>query len=99
MGPCGKTAPPVNRNCRRSSAPKAPAIAVFDLQSRPVYVSPSVFQLRGYTPEECLAQTTEERLTPRSQEVVRQALAEVVALEQAGETPPNSYRRLELGQP
>ena len=62
-------------------------------------MSPSVFQLRGYTPEECLAQTTEERLTPRSQEVVRQALAEVLAVEQAGETPPNSYRRLELEQP
>ena len=74
-------------------------IAVFDLQSRPLYVSPSVFQLRGYTPEECLAQTSEERLTPRSQEVVRQALAEVLAVERAGETPPNSYRRLELEQP
>src|ERR1700730_1471441 len=74
-------------------------IAVFDLQSRPLYVSPSVFQLRGYTPEECLAQTTEERLTPRSQELVRQGLAEVLALEQAGERAPNSYRRLELQQP
>jgi len=74
-------------------------IAVFDLQSRPLYVSPSVFQLRGYTPEECLAQTSEQRLTPRSQEVVRQALAEVLAVEQAGETPPGSYRRLELEQP
>src|SRR5258708_25468404 len=68
-------------------------IAVFDLQSRPLYVSPSVFQLRGYTPAECLAQTTEERLTPRSQEVVRQALAQGLAVEQARETPPPSYRR------
>ncbi len=74
-------------------------IAVFDLQSRPLYVSPSVFQLRGYTPEECLTQTTEERLTPRSQEVMRRALAEALAVEQAGETPPHSYRRLELEQP
>jgi len=60
---------------RIPAAHSSDVIAVFDLQSRPVYVSPSVFQLRGYTPEECLAQTTEERLTPRSQEVVRQALA------------------------
>ena len=74
-------------------------IAVFDLDSRPLYVSPSVFQLRGYTPEECLAQTTEERLTPRSQEVVRKAMAEVLAIEAAGQTPLNSFRRLELEQP
>ena len=70
-------------------------IAVFDLDSRPLYVSPSVLQLRGYTAEECMAQTTEQRLTPRSQEVVRKAMAEVLAIEAAGQTPLNSFRRLE----
>ena len=77
----------------------ADVFAVFDLESRPVYVSPSVYQLRGYTAEECMKQTFEERLTPRSQEIVAQALAEVLAVEQAGQTPPNSFRRLELEQP
>ena len=77
----------------------ADVFAVFDLEGRAIYVSPSVHQLRGYTPEECLLQGPEERLTPHSQEVVRQAFVEVLALEQAGQTPPNSYRRLELEQP
>jgi two-component system cell cycle sensor histidine kinase/response regulator CckA len=74
-------------------------IAVFDLEGRPVYVSPSVYHLRGYTAEEAMTQTQEERLTPRSLEVVRQAMAEGLAVEQAGQTPPNSFRRLELEQP
>ncbi len=77
----------------------ADVFAVFDLESRAIYVSPSVYQLRGYTPEECLTQTPAERLTPRSQEVVRQAFAEVLAVEQAGQTTPNFFRRLELEQP
>ena len=77
----------------------ADVFAIFDVESRPIYVSPSVYQLRGYTPAECLKQTSEERLTPRSQEIVRQALAEVLAVEQAGQTPPGSFRRLELEQP
>jgi PAS domain S-box-containing protein len=77
----------------------ADVFAVFDLEGRAIYVSPSVHRLRGYTPEECLLQGPEERLTPHSQEVVRQAFVEVLALEQAGQTPPNSYRRLELEQP
>src|SRR5580704_1807139 len=74
-------------------------IAVFDLEGRPVYVSPSVYHLRGYTAEEAMTQTQEEWLTPRSLEVVRQAMAEGLAVEQAGQTPPNSFRRLELEQP
>ncbi len=77
----------------------ADVFAVFDLEGRAIYVSPSVYQLRGYTPEECLLQGPAERLTPHSQEVVRQAFEEVMAVEQAGQTPPNSFRRLELEQP
>jgi hypothetical protein len=77
----------------------ADVFAIFDLASRAIYVSPSVYRLRGYTAEECMTQTAEERLTPRSQEIVRQALAEALAVEMAGQTPPNSFRRLELEQP
>jgi two-component system, cell cycle sensor histidine kinase and response regulator CckA len=77
----------------------ADVFAVFDLEQRAIYVSPSVFQLRGYTPEECLEQGPAERLTPRSQEIVRQALIESLAVERAGQTPPHSFRRLELEQP
>ena len=77
----------------------ADVFAVFDLEGRAIYVSPSVYQLRGYTPEECLLQGPAERLTPHSQEVVNRAFVEVMAVEQAGQTPPNSFRRLELEQP
>lgn len=77
----------------------ADVFAVFDMEARAIYVSPSVFQLRGYTPEECLKQITAERLTARSQEVARQAFEEMLAVEQAGQTPRNSFRRLELEQP
>jgi two-component system, cell cycle sensor histidine kinase and response regulator CckA len=77
----------------------ADVFAIFDLASRAIYVSPSVYRLRGYTAEECMTQPLEERLTPRSQEIVRQALAEALAVDVAGQTPPNSFRRLELEQP
>ena len=66
----------------------ADVFAVFDLEGRAIYVSPSVYKLRGYTPEECLLQGPAQRLTPHSQEVVNRAFAEVMAVEQAGQTPP-----------
>jgi PAS domain S-box-containing protein len=77
----------------------ADVFAIFDLESRPIYVSPSVYRLRGYTAEECMTQSSDERLTPRSQEIARQALAEALAVEMTGQTPPDSFRRLELEQP
>jgi len=77
----------------------ADVFAIFALDFQPLYVSPSVLRLRGYTAEECMKQTSDERLTPQSQEIVRQAYLEVMALEEAGQTPPNSFRRLELEQP
>lgn len=43
------------------------------------YVSPSVFQLRGYTPEEVLAQPMSEALTPESALYVQQRLSENLA--------------------
>jgi PAS domain S-box-containing protein len=97
--PPGRAVPDDERLYRMLFEQSADVIAVFDLDSRPLYVSPSVYQLRGYTAEECMRQTSEERLTARSREIVRQALAEGLVLEQAGQTPPNSFRRLELEQP
>jgi PAS domain S-box-containing protein len=51
-------------------------IWVTDLALEPIYVSPSVERLRGYTVEEVMAQRVEETLTPASLEVARAALAE-----------------------
>lgn len=41
-------------------------ICVLDAALKPVYVSSSVQQLRGYTPEEALSQTLDQALTPES---------------------------------
>ncbi len=41
-------------------------IWTLDLQGRFTYVSPSVFRLRGYTPEEVMSQPTEEAICPGS---------------------------------
>ena len=46
-------------------------ITVTDMQGAATYVSPSVFGIRGYTVEEALRHTTEERLTPASFDLLR----------------------------
>jgi len=45
------------------------------LDGRFTYVSPSVFQLRGFTPEEVLQQNMQEAICPGSIEVVQQSFA------------------------
>lgn len=40
------------------------------------YISPSVYELRGYTPEEAMKQGIEESLTSESAEIVRNSVAE-----------------------
>jgi len=66
-----------------------------DLASnRFMYVSPAVFRLRGYTPDEVMAQPIEANLTPDSlrniQEWIRQAMQEFAA----GRTDPVSEVKL-----
>lgn len=39
------------------------------------YISPSIFQLRGFTPEEATAQAMEDTMTPESMLVVNEAMA------------------------
>ncbi len=64
------------------------------------YVSPSVENLRGYTPQEVLKQSPAEALRPESLEKVRAALSETIPLAQKGKMHYNvkaiSY---ELEQP
>jgi PAS domain S-box-containing protein len=49
-----------------------------------LYVSPSVFGLRGYTPEEVMAQPVEASLTPQSLESVAKWTVEAITLILAG---------------
>ena len=52
-------------------------IWTLDLATRQfTYVSPSIFKLRGYTPEEVLSQSLEEALTPESFALVTRLMAE-----------------------
>jgi PAS domain S-box-containing protein len=71
-------------------------IWVRDMQLRPLYISPSVTQLRGYSVEEAMTQTVCEALTPASREVAQQALAHALAQEQAGESTPGRSTTIEL---
>ena len=50
-------------------------IWTMNLSGRFIYVSPSVEQLRGFTPEEVLEQSLEEALTPASAQKAREELA------------------------
>ena len=56
-----------------------------DLQLRFTYVSPSVMQQRGFTPEEVLTQSLPQVVTPSSLPVVERALSEVEAVVQSGD--------------
>jgi PAS domain S-box-containing protein len=62
------------------------------------YVSPSVKNLRGYTPEEVLEQRMDQALTPESLEIVQSEMEEIFAQIQKGATAiePRIY---ELEQP
>jgi PAS domain S-box-containing protein len=59
-------------------------IWVLGLDSRFIYVSPSVQKLRGYTPEEVLQQSMEEVLTPESLRLVQESMAFIVQDVQSG---------------
>ncbi len=68
-----------------------------DLEGRFTYVSPSILQLRGITPEEAVQSTIEEAITPASYPVVRRALRAVVRDALAGTNSDPVY--LEVEQP
>jgi PAS domain S-box-containing protein len=59
----------------------ADVITVFDMALRITYVSPSIFNQRGYRPEDAMSQSLEEILTPTSWELVQRAFAEEIKKE------------------
>ncbi len=66
----------------------------FDLRAnRYIYVSPSVYHLRGYTSEEVMAQTMEESLTPESLKLVQNWIANAIREFAAGRTAPKQELR------
>ncbi|MFZ5433292.1 MAG: response regulator [Calditrichota bacterium] len=59
-------------------------IWTMDFEFRRIYTSPSVYRLRGYTPEEAANQPLEDTLTPESYRYVTTALHDVITAEKAG---------------
>ena len=67
-----------------------------DLNLNPTYMSPSITRLLGYTPEESMARTLDESLTPASREVAVKALARQLECEKGGTTPGPNLRGTEM---
>lgn len=73
---------------------------ILDVESqRFTYVSPSVFQMRGYTADEILAQPLEEAWTPEERERLVHLLQGYVADFLAGRITEETYVPIEFHQP
>ena len=68
-------------------------IWVLDTDLKYVYVSPSVMQLRGYTPEEAMAQTMEQVLTPSSYQRALELFTREKLLEVSGRKHGREWTR------
>lgn len=66
-------------------------IWVWDQDLKPTYYSPSVYQLRGVTPEEAVQQPLEEIMTPESLKVAQGMIARELALDAEGRGVPASH--------
>lgn len=65
-----------------------------DLTGKLTYISPSVERLCGFTPEECLARSLDEALTPASMILIREDTQKIIAEAISGE--PLKPHHLEL---
>ncbi len=71
-------------------------IWIRDINLQFTYISPSVTKMAGYSVEEAMALSLEDSYTPASIEVVRNALAEELAIEKMGKADPFRTLTLEL---
>ena len=71
-------------------------IWIADMDTRLIYISPSVFRALGLSVEEALAKTMIEAFTPASFEMVMQVFAEEMAIESLDQYDPNRSRILEI---
>lgn len=68
-------------------------------QMKFTYISPSIFQLRGYTVEEAMNQTIEESLTPASAELVNERVKKALPLFLADKNHEASRSLTQIQQP
>ena len=71
------------------------SIAVLDLNLNFIFLSPSVFNLLGYTSQEMLTLKLEDISPSESLEKLQQTLSEEIALENSGISDPNRKRVIE----
>lgn len=74
----------------------AEIIAILDMNLRFTHVSPAIKKIRGFTPEEIMAQSLEEGLTPDSMARATTVFLEELQLEASGTADPDRVRILEL---
>ena len=72
------------------------AIWTTDMDMRPIYISPSITRLLGYSVEEAMAKTMIEVFTPASYEIAMKVLAEELALEDMEQKDLSRSRTLDL---
>ena len=71
-------------------------IGLYDLGMNAVYVSPSVLQLLGYTPDEVIGRPMMDQLAPGSRDLAMRVFREEVEIERSGRADPARSRTLEL---
>jgi PAS domain S-box-containing protein len=76
----------------------ADVISVGDMNYRLTYLSPSIIRLRGVTPEEAMAQSIEEYVSPDSLRIIANTMEEEMKLEASGTADPGRTGYLEMEQ-
>ncbi|MDO8480010.1 MAG: PAS domain S-box protein [Candidatus Rokubacteria bacterium] len=71
-------------------------IGLYDLGMNAVYVSPSVQQLRGFTPDEVIARPMIDQLAPGSRDLAMRVFREEMEIERSGRGDPARSRMLEF---
>ena len=74
----------------------AHAIAIFDLNLNPTFISPSIRKHRGYTVQEAMTLTLDQVLTPDSLQQASKMFADQMALESSGTADPARTVLMEL---
>ena len=72
------------------------AVSIWDMNLSCSYVSPSIQCMLGYTPEELMALTMDQLITPESMEIAMKAYQEDQELEQSPDFSGHNVRILEL---
>jgi PAS domain S-box-containing protein len=74
----------------------ADTITVLDLDLKYLYLSPSVYNLKGFTPEELMVQPLEHSMTPESQRIVGEILQREMSMLHEEDFNPDKTMQLEL---